>query len=274
MDLRIYTDDNGVVTSKDKHTGGKGTLKGFNPLHDRALAYTNKRVGEINEEIADELEVMRDYFTGDELRANQIDCIFADDTDDVVYDLFPLCLSKGKLMEAKKLEDTAHKAMVDIAKYNTAKFLGLYQVSTVNIQGKTYEIYYDKEHYSTQQKLKKDVDNRQSFIYNSYSPQGGWKSSTNPNGIELKDWCMQNRDKEGVKERGQAWSHYIAHSNLVFSLQRPWATTTHKAQGKEFATVYIDQQNMKKSIRQGYYMDYARLMYVALSRAKAKVVII
>jgi len=241
-----------------------GTLKGFNPLTDRVLAYTNKRVNELNNEVADILEVQREFYHLDDLIANQINCIFISDTDKELQMLFPNCISKGKLMEKKKLEDIAHQTVKDIIKYNNKHHTN-YESGIIKIEDKYYTIYYDRDHYHTQKRLKAEVEKWQAYVYNNNEV---------PEDMKLKDWCYHNKGAEGVRERGKAWSHYIAHSNLVFSLQRPWATTIHKSQGSEFSTVYIAQTDIKKSIRQGYYMNYARLMYVALSRAINKVVII
>ena len=53
-----------------------------------------------------------------------------------------------------------------------------------------------------------------------------------------------------------------------------FASTVHKAQGSEFDAVFVDVNDIKKSILPNYYDTYARLMYVALSRAKKSVYII
>ena len=52
-----------------------------------------------------------------------------------------------------------------------------------------------------------------------------------------------------------------------------FATTVHKSQGSEFRHVFIDKQDIQKSIIHRYYMTYARLMYVACSRACNKIYI-
>lgn len=54
----------------------------------------------------------------------------------------------------------------------------------------------------------------------------------------------------------------------AFIMDYTFATTVHKSQGSEFNTVFIDKIDIQKSILQSYYMTYARLMYVSLSRAK------
>ena len=53
-----------------------------------------------------------------------------------------------------------------------------------------------------------------------------------------------------------------------------FASTVHKAQGSEFNRVWIDKKDIQKSIFGGNYRNYARLMYVAISRAKRKVFVL
>lgn len=52
----------------------------------------------------------------------------------------------------------------------------------------------------------------------------------------------------------------------AFSMDYTFATTVHKAQGSEFNSVFIDAPDIAKSIYNGYYGTYVRLMYVAISR--------
>jgi ATP-dependent exoDNAse (exonuclease V) alpha subunit len=53
-----------------------------------------------------------------------------------------------------------------------------------------------------------------------------------------------------------------------------FASTVHKAQGSEFDRVWIIKDDIQKSILNNYYDNYARMMYVAISRAKKKVFIL
>lgn len=239
-----------------------GDLKDFNPDTDRALAFTNARVLEINNEIAGILNLPTEFSNGEALIANQIDCILINSKEALNGKIYPQCISKGKLMSGDKLGIAVTKIENDIEKYNTQI---PYPLSTIEIDGIKHSIYYDKNHYATQKKLKAEVDKWQSYVY---------QVNNIPEDIQLKNWCRDNKTAKGVKERGRAWSEYMAHGSLVFNLQRPFATTIHKSQGSEFSTVYVAQGDIKKSIRNGYYMQYARLMYVALSRAINKVVII
>lgn len=76
--------------------------------------------------------------------------------------------------------------------------------------------------------------------------------------------------KPGTQERGKSWSKYYA-LERAFTMDYTFASTVHKSQGSEFKTVWIDKKNIQKSIFKGNYNTYARLMYVALSRAKQTV---
>jgi hypothetical protein len=60
----------------------------------------------------------------------------------------------------------------------------------------------------------------------------------------------------------------------AFTMDYTFASTIHKAQGSEFNRVWIDKADVQKSIFGGSYMNYARLMYVAISRARQTIFIL
>jgi len=242
----------------------KGTLKKFNPETDRALAFTNERVQELNSEIAKVLKLPEDFEDGTPLSLNQIDCEWFDGAS-MSTKLYPTCITKGKLMEDDKLQIASQKTSHDIEKYRQGSMLREFEEGKITIDNSIYSIHYDLNHYKTQQELKANIEELQRFIFSTHNI---------PSDTSLKQWCAENPHAEGVKERGKAWSRFLAHTNYVFSLQRPYATTVHKSQGSEFSTVYIAQEDLKKSIFRGFYGNYARLMYVSLSRAINKVVIV
>lgn len=62
--------------------------------------------------------------------------------------------------------------------------------------------------------------------------------------------------------------------NRAFIMDYSFASTVHKAQGSEYDVVWVAQSDIKKAVVNNYYDTYARLMYVALSRAKKVVHII
>jgi len=74
----------------------------------------------------------------------------------------------------------------------------------------------------------------------------------------------------GTPSRGKSWSKFYA-MERAFTMDYTFASTVHKSQGSEFDTVWIDKKDIQKSIFNNNYNTYARLMYVALSRAKKQV---
>lgn len=75
---------------------------------------------------------------------------------------------------------------------------------------------------------------------------------------EAKEAALENRSKfSDVYALGRA-----------FVMDYTFATTVHKSQGSEFDTVFVDKEDIQKSIFKGSYLNYARLMYVAISRTK------
>jgi len=187
----------------------------------------------------------KEFVDGDELIINGLPCIYGTPSQ---KHLFPNCISKGKLKP-----ELAKKAMHDIDKWHTN--LGMYKRTTVGIDDVGYTIYYDPDHYATEQRLKKDVEKYQRLVI----LENNLSLETN-----IPDWCRQNRNGKFVMERGKAWSKYLAHKNYVFNLAYPFATTVHKAQGSEFSKVFIDVADMQKALSTE---QYQRLMYVALSRS-------
>lgn len=235
-----------------------GSLTTFNPETDRALAYTNDKVIAINNIIAKD----KTFSDGDILSLNGMDCVFLDQLYAELV-LYPACMSKGKIMEEPKRSKEADRYTNDIRKYNTD--LSPYQTGVVEVEGQEYSIYYDIDYHNTHKRLKKAVEDAQHLVvaYHNLAPD-----------VRVSEWCKDNRGEMHVRERGKAWSDYIAHSNLVFDLRWPYATTVHKAQGSEFDTIYLAHDDIKLSIKNDYYDTYARLMYVALSRAIKQVIII
>lgn len=53
----------------------------------------------------------------------------------------------------------------------------------------------------------------------------------------------------------------------AFVMDYSFASTVHKSQGQEWSTIFIDKKDIQKSIFNNYYENYARLIYVSLSRA-------
>ncbi len=220
----------------------------FNHDTDRIVAYTNARVIELNETVAND-DVFR---FGDELLMNGIPVFM--DTLDYNPMIYPKCMTKGELMPQKKLEATALTANSTI---NTFRIdLSHYSKASIVVNDSKFLIYYDANHYATEQKLKADVEKYQKAVITS---------NKLADDVNIPQWCKENRGASGVKARGRAWSKYLSHRDYVFNLARPYATTVHKVQGSEYRAIFIDEENLSM-VKSKNPMMYARLMYVALSR--------
>ena len=238
----------------------KGTLKDFNPATDRILAYTNQRVIELNAQASIMLGKEKAICYGEDILINQLSGKLS--WSDGGMMLWPGMIAKGRLMDDTERDKARIKIEDTLAKWDTDI---PYRQTSVDVDGEQYTIYYDYEHYATSKKLKAAVYEAQDQLVRIH------KLSKE---VHIPTWCKENRGATGIRERGAAWSAYLTHQNHVFDVRRPYASTCHKAQGQEFSTVFIDQEDMKKAVRNGYYEGYARLMYVALSRAINKVVIL
>ena len=226
--------------------------KKFNPDTDRVLCYTNKRMIELNNQVVPPSD--SGFYYDEELLMNGLPITMV--TKDFLPRIYPTCIVKGQLLTGTQLVKQAEKATDNIAKYRTN--LGMYKQMPIDYEDENYLIYYDPDHYATTQRLKGDVEKYQRLVIKTHS----LGPETN-----IPQWCQQNRGKQFVMERGKAWSKYLAHTNYVFSVTRPYCTTVHKAQGSEFSKVFIDTKDI--AISRAYNPEmYKRLMYVALSRAK------
>lgn len=228
----------------------------FNPESERIIAYTNQRVIELNSLIE-----QPDLKKGDKILINGLEATVYSNTDSWEFEyIYPAMISKGELKMNKRTEIEDN-----LTKYNGWSYVTPYDSLTVSINGEFYNLRYDLEHYYNNNSYEQEVKEMQQLVIE----KNGLADDVN-----LPKWCRTNQSSVGVKRRGQAWQEYISHTANIFDLRYPFATTVHKAQGQEFDTVYIDQQNMKRAVRNGHIEQYVRLMYVALSRAIKNVYII
>jgi len=244
----------------------RGSLKSFNADTDRCLAYTNDAVIAYNTKIAQRLNLPKEISIGEEIFINGLVGKLVEQpeqSEEEILTIYPKCVSKGKLMTGDKLIGAIEDIESDMMKYNTN--IKQYKTAYIEIDETVYKFHKDLDHYANAKALKSYVEETQFALIDDHELEPD---------VDLKDWCYNNRGARGVRERGKAWSTYLAHQGLVWDLRRPFATTIHKAQGQEFSTVFIAQDDIKKCIRGKYYLKYARLMYVGLSRAINKVVIV
>ena len=226
----------------------------FNSNTDRIIAYTNAKVIELNSMIT-----APDLVIGDTILINGLFAKIIERDYKLPY-IYPAMISKGQL----KL-DLRADIEYNLRKYNGIDFVDTFQTLTVEIEDEPYNISYDLNHYNRAKKYEADVIEAQLSVIDMHK--------LNPE-IDLPKWCRLNKGAKGVRARGVAWSWKISHTSHVFDLRYPFATTVHKAQGQEFARVFVHQENMQIAVRNGYFVKYARLLYVALSRAIEEVIII
>ncbi len=96
-----------------------GTIEGFNPTFDRALAYTNAETIIVNERIAKYLGLPAEISIGEKVAINGLigELVEPANTFDLLT-IYPKCISKGQLMSGDKLLSTIEKIEDDIEKYN------------------------------------------------------------------------------------------------------------------------------------------------------------
>ena len=91
-------------------------------------------------------------------------------------------------------------------------------------------------------------------------------------GINTANLALKQAKEAAISNKSNfKWIYALGRA---FTMDYSFASTVHKAQGSEFERVWIAQEDIKKAIMNGYYMNYARLMYVAISRAKKTVFIV
>ncbi len=85
-------------------------------------------------------------------------------------------------------------------------------------------------------------------------------------GIGKANIVLKEAKESALKDRSKFSDVYAL--GRAFIMDYSFATTVHKSQGSEFNTVFIDKEDIQKSIFKNNFLNYARLMYVAISRTK------
>ena len=202
----------------------KFDLSKFKP-GDRALAYTNKRVGELNQVIAKHLGI--NSYEGQEVQL-------------------------GSMLELVKCDEFIHPSLNDL--------LLAYETGTLNLQNAQISKRF------IESSLKALIDHKDiqfitdhTYIYPVIV------------GIGKANIILKEAKKKAVENK--KYFKWVYALGRAYTMDYGFATTVHKAQGSEFENVFIDKKDIQKSIIHNYYMTYARLMYVAISRAKNKIYI-
>ena len=87
----------------------------------------------------------------------------------------------------------------------------------------------------------------------------------------LKSLAKIAKDEKNPTERKKKWREYFNFKNNVLDIRDIYASTVHSAQGSTYNNVYIDLKDLFICTKKE---ELARLLYVAVSRAKNNIYLI
>lgn len=97
------------------------------------------------------------------------------------------------------------------------------------------------------------------------------KKIEDKHGVKASEWASQNKSSVLAKRRGTAWRRLLSFKEATVCTDFPYAMTIHKSQGSTYDEVYLDTDDLARCAAFGITL-YARLFYVAVTRAVTKVV--
>ena len=228
---------------------GFNLVKEYGNCHDDKvlLAYTNKRVEELNSKIAGKLEcepydrvfsptTQKFYnFLGWVLEPDYIDLHYSD----------PLHLgSKFRTLE-------------NLIKSGLCKFALLEDEEGTIWQHAVLFGHY--EHKVIKETLEAEAVDSNKAI------------ETKHKGYKAASWAKFNPQTLLARTRSKAWRDCLSFKDCVICIDFPYAMTVHKSQGSTFNTVLVDTDDLALCADRNFNM-YLKLTYVAISRASHRVV--
>lgn len=90
-------------------------------------------------------------------------------------------------------------------------------------------------------------------------------------GYKAAAWAKFNPQTKLARTRSKAWRDCLSFKDCVICLDFPYAMTVHKSQGSTFHTVLVDTDDLALCADRNFEL-YLKLMYVAISRASNRVV--
>lgn len=96
------------------------------------------------------------------------------------------------------------------------------------------------------------------------------KAIEGTHGQQAAFWSKQNPTTKMARARAKAWRDHLTFNDLVLCIDFPYAMTVHKSQGSTYDNVYIDTDDLYKCAETNFSL-YLKLLYVAISRAKYNV---
>ena len=85
------------------------------------------------------------------------------------------------------------------------------------------------------------------------------------------EWARLNKTSSLARKRGRAWRECLNFNECTVCLDFPHAMTVHKSQGSTYHTVLVDTDDIAKCADRNFKL-YLKLLYVAISRASNKVI--
>lgn len=89
-------------------------------------------------------------------------------------------------------------------------------------------------------------------------------------GFKAAAWAKNNSTHKLARQRAKAWRDLLSFNDCVICIDFTHAMTVHKSQGMTYNTVYLDSDDLHLASKSGMQM-YLKLMYVAMSRASGMV---
>ena len=84
-------------------------------------------------------------------------------------------------------------------------------------------------------------------------------------------WAKANPKHKLARQRAKAWRDCLCFNEYVICIDFPHATTVHKSQGSTYMEIYLDMDDLAICAEKNFEM-YLRLNYVGMSRASHKVI--
>lgn len=204
------------------------------------LAYTNKRVEELNREIVATVGETDERWSPS-LRAS------------LAY--------KGRVVNPTMV-DTYTDPLVLGTKYKTLEYL----IEHSNDWGVDFGKFYNQDSEELQ---------ILAFVFGHYKykimleelADKAVKANAKIDSPTPKSYCKQNPHCKECRERAKAWRDYLTFKDNVMCIDYPYAMTIHKSQGSTYKIVYIDNSDLRKLLVKGDTTMYLKLLYVGISRA-------
>jgi len=201
------------------------------------LAYTNKRVQEINELIHQ--RKLTEYRWNGQYRL-KVKLLSHIETDEVTY----IDTINGVMPLGTKFETLEFLKTLDYIKY----------AKCVDEEDNEYIWAYLQGHYDFKVKLEQ-LGNIAAKSNDAISKI----TNSSP-----KQWALENKHNPLARQRAHAWREYLTVNDCVNMIDYSYALTVHKSQGSTYNEVYLDNIDLKQILDKQMYL---RLLYVGVSRA-------